>query len=402
MRCLCIVAAASVLLPFAADPAGAAVFSNPTRIETDAPSPGAPVFPAVPYPSNINVSGLGGTVNDVNVTLCGLSATFPSDVDIMLVAPGGASAVILSDVGGNGNDAATDPLSDRPVFNITLTLDDAAASPLPGGPPLVAGTFRPLDDDNENDNSANLDIFSNPAPPPSGNVALSTFNGIDPNGTWSLYVIDDFPADAGDGEFQLPTFSCGWSIDITTSGGGGPTTTTPTTTTTTPTTTTTRPPTTTTTTTAPTTTTTRPPTTTTTGPTTTTTAPPGGLTCFGYAVTMVGTAGNDTLLGSNRADVIMGLGGNDVIESRAGNDLVCAGDGDDNVTAGTGNDTVSGGNGADTLIGAADDDDLQGDAGNDTIEGRGGNDRLTGGADVDLCRGGDGIDTFITCETERS
>ena len=35
------------------------------------------------------------------------------------------------------------------------------------------------------------------------------FNGTDPSGTWSLYVIDNFPEDVG-------SIEGGWSVDITT------------------------------------------------------------------------------------------------------------------------------------------------------------------------------------------
>src|SRR6266487_1038855 len=69
-------------------PAGAATFSNSGTItindgtancsSPNQPSPGP--SKAAPYPSAITVSGLTGTVKDVNVTLTGLSHTFPDDV----------------------------------------------------------------------------------------------------------------------------------------------------------------------------------------------------------------------------------------------------------------------------------------------------------------------------------
>jgi hypothetical protein len=228
------------LLPFAISPAGAVVFANPQPINITLPPLGQLYTPADLYPSNIAVSGFTGTVTDVNVTLCGFSATFPSDVNVMLVAPNGTNAMIMSDVGGNGNDDPNDPGSDVAVSGLNVTIDDAAANPLPADSALSSGTFRPVDDDinelplNENPDE---DQFPFPAPPTSSNVALSAFNGVNPNGTWALYIFDDFPAQPSDGEFVLPNFSCGWSIDVTSSGTnpttttGGPTTTGPTTTT---------------------------------------------------------------------------------------------------------------------------------------------------------------------------
>jgi subtilisin-like proprotein convertase family protein len=68
-------------------PAGATVFSNPTAIAI----PAAPETfgPANPYPSTISVSGLTGTIVDVNVTLNNLSHTCTGDIDVLLVGPGG-------------------------------------------------------------------------------------------------------------------------------------------------------------------------------------------------------------------------------------------------------------------------------------------------------------------------
>ena len=255
-----------VLLPAAAQ----TQFTNPAPINLPGPGPGVPgPTPSPLYPSNIVVSGLTGTVTDVNVTLNGMDCSargndyaFPEDVDIMLVGPTGANAVIYSDVGGTNVDVP--PLQFGPI---NITLDDEAATPLPADTQLSAGTYRPHDDDDdlgEQPNSQGVDLFPG-APAPSPNTALSTFDGTDPNGTWSLYVVDDYPGP------DNCVIQGGWTIEISTT-ADTTTTTADTTTTTADTTTTTAD---TTTTTADTTTTTVAPTTTTTvAPTTTTTVAP--------------------------------------------------------------------------------------------------------------------------------
>src|SRR5215218_5956131 len=57
--------------------------------------------PANPYPSEINVQGLGDPISDVNVTLKGYSHGFPDDVAVQLVGPDGTSALLMSDAGGH-------------------------------------------------------------------------------------------------------------------------------------------------------------------------------------------------------------------------------------------------------------------------------------------------------------
>jgi hypothetical protein len=133
-----------------------------------------PIGTAAPYPSKIEVSGFAGAVSKVTVMLHDFFDAFAINVDILLVAPNGANAIIMSDVGGG-------------VASVvgTLTLDDAAAAPLPeNGPLLTPGTFRPT-------NVGSGDTFPAPAPIPSGGSALSVFNGSNPNGTWRLFVVDD-------------------------------------------------------------------------------------------------------------------------------------------------------------------------------------------------------------------
>ena len=157
-------------------------FTNSTTISL-------PDGTASPYPSDINVAGQG-TVQKVTVTINGLSHTFPDDLDFLLVGPQGQNAIIWSDAGG-GTD----------IVDATVTLDDNAAIPLPDSSPIVSGTYRPA-------NYGTGDTWPAPAPAPSGNVALSTFNGTDPNGTWSLYVVDDAGGDVG-------MIAGGWTLSIT-------------------------------------------------------------------------------------------------------------------------------------------------------------------------------------------
>lgn len=193
VRGLC--AAVSLVLAFAAR---GQTFSNPTPI----------VIPAVgtsgvasPYPSTISVSGVGTSLAGLAVTLTGLAHSFPDDIDMLLVAPDGRAFRLLTDCGGN-------PVA----VGLTLTLSDAATNPLPDFGPLVSGVFRP----SSYGGGPIPDTFPPPAPP-GAQVAppdegedsfASVFGGTDPNGTWSLYVLDDASGDSG-------SISGGWSLTIT-------------------------------------------------------------------------------------------------------------------------------------------------------------------------------------------
>jgi subtilisin-like proprotein convertase family protein len=150
--------------------------------------------PANPYPSTITVMGFKkGKITDVDLRLRGLNHGAPEDVGVLLVAPNGDNAIVMSDAGGS-----TDALS------LSLTLDDEAGAPLPDFKPLTSGTFQPAN------HPGTPDPFPG-APTPSGDVALSTFNGSNPNGTWRLFVVDD---DAG----SVGAFSGGWDLKITAKG----------------------------------------------------------------------------------------------------------------------------------------------------------------------------------------
>lgn len=145
---------------------------------------------AAPYPSTISVSGLTGLVGKVTVTLTGLTHGFPDDVDILLVSPSGQKVVIMSDTGGG-----------HAITNVNLTFDDTAASGLPDTAQIVSGTYKPTDFEPG-------DNFPPPAPAGVVSTFLSAFNGSNPNGNWSLYVVDDAIGDSG--------LISGWSVSIST------------------------------------------------------------------------------------------------------------------------------------------------------------------------------------------
>src|SRR5438876_6698737 len=149
-----------------------------------------------PYPSTINVSGMTGVVSKVTVTLNQLTHTYPDDLDMLLVGPGGQGVLLMSDVGGGFG-----------VNNVTLTLDDAGVS-LPDNGQIVTGIYKPT-------NVGAGDTFAAPAPAGPYNALLSAFNGAGPNGSWALYVVDDASNDQG-------TIAGGWSLSIRTSAPNTP------------------------------------------------------------------------------------------------------------------------------------------------------------------------------------
>jgi subtilisin-like proprotein convertase family protein len=163
---------------------------------TGAPAqPGVIVIPplgvATPYPSTLAVSGLPNGILDVNVTLNGLSHSYPADLEIMVVGPAGQHVVLLNDAG-----------ADEDVTDITVTFDDEAAGKAPQAP-LVTGSYQPSDYTPAN-------TMTTPAPSTATAAAsLATFDGTNPNGNWTLYVEDQTDGDSG-------VIARGWSLALTT------------------------------------------------------------------------------------------------------------------------------------------------------------------------------------------
>ena len=292
---------------------------------------------ANPYPSTINVGGLNSPVLDVNATLTDFSHPCFPEVDILLVGPGGQQTLLLTDSGGcNFN-------GDRGLLSTaTVTLDDEAPTfyPCENSP---SGSFKPTDDACIPGRTAG-DFFPPPGPGFGAFPAsLSVFDGTNPNGTWNLYVVDQFGILRGD---PLPPGEEGsigsWSVTITTP-----------------------------------------------DPPAVATPAAAPHTCFGKTATKEGTTGDDVIQGTSGPDVIAAHAGDDKISGLEQNDVVCAGRGDD---------TASGGPGDDILIGGQGDDNLNGGSGNDKLfGGTPGNAQNSSGDDN--CRGGSGSDKTRNCES---
>ena len=143
---------------------------------------------ANPYPSCLKLDG-PVNITDLKVRINGLSHTWVSDIDMLLVGPTGLSIILMSDVGPPPGVTDQGPTG---VSNITLTFADGSPA-LPTTGPVVGGTFRPT-------NYSLITVGELPSPAPAGNptsTTLAAFNGTDATGTWHLYVFDDSTSDVG-------------------------------------------------------------------------------------------------------------------------------------------------------------------------------------------------------------
>ncbi|MEN8321204.1 M10 family metallopeptidase C-terminal domain-containing protein [Acinetobacter junii] len=114
----------------------------------------------------------------------------------------------------------------------------------------------------------------------------------------------------------------------------------------------------------------------------------------GKAITLTGTAANESINGFASNDTIDAGDGNDTLNGNAGNDSLNGGNGDDRLNGGDGNDQLDGGLGNDVLNGNAGSDSLNGGGGNDTLYGGDGDDLNNGGQGNDWLQSGSGNDTY--------
>lgn len=149
------------------------------------------------YPSAIAVSGAPATISSVSVTINGFSHTFPDDVAMALVGPGG-QALLLEDGAGDDPD----------MVGVTYTFADSGATQLPAATAWTAGTYKPtafFTGDNFPAPGPGT-TYGNPGPAGAGTATFSSvYGGTNANGTWNLYVEDLVGGDSG-------SISGGWCL----------------------------------------------------------------------------------------------------------------------------------------------------------------------------------------------
>jgi subtilisin-like proprotein convertase family protein len=204
---------------------------------------------ADPYPSPIVVSGVTEPVIKVTVSIAGFEHATWADLHVALVGPTGLNVMLMSeqgpipdpgtfdcgftDLGALLNTgAATGPANDVSIsgFGVAtgpfdFVFDDSGpmmpdCSMQIGDPPPVipfaSGTWRPTDGE-----PSVPAIKAVPGPSAPNGTTLSQFNGVDPNGTWNLFIWDT-NNDPGTGSIDS------WSLNFTTDGDAPVTTATPT------------------------------------------------------------------------------------------------------------------------------------------------------------------------------
>jgi hypothetical protein len=148
------------------------------------------------YPATINVFGQPTNLNNVIVTLWGLSHTHSADLNLLLVSPSGKRVILMSNVGGSNG-----------VGNASIAFRQDADPPSETGPILQSNQYyveyRPT---NYGQKTPQIP-FGLPAGAHSSD--LRDLDGDNPNGDWGLYVYDDVQP-GGIGQI-----SGSWSIEFT-------------------------------------------------------------------------------------------------------------------------------------------------------------------------------------------
>ena len=175
---------------------------------------GSSQLEASPYPSTIDVEGVTGAVNGVRLSLTNVTALDAHNIEILLMSPAGPNQKTyraMAAVGGNS-----------PLNGATITLEDGAGMQLPQSAAILEGqNYKPT-------SCADSTVaFPAPAPTPSPSYGdpgctsvvqtfADVFGGINPNGIWSLYVIEHQGLDRPTIPNGLPSDGSigGWGIQF--------------------------------------------------------------------------------------------------------------------------------------------------------------------------------------------
>ena len=127
-----------------------------------------------PHTDTIDLSAFTGTITDVNITL-NITHPWVGDMEISLVSPAGTEVMLTDNDGGSGDDFTATVLDDQAA----LLIDDISSGDAP-----FTGSYVPQE-------------------------LLSTFNGEDVMGVWTLSILDTYTW-GDDGELV------DWTIDVAT------------------------------------------------------------------------------------------------------------------------------------------------------------------------------------------
>ncbi len=155
-----------------------------TDVFTNSTAQSISAFVNPPIVSTVAVSGVGKHLADLDVTTF-LRHDFSADLDVTLQSPSGTIVTLTTDNGGANHN----------VFNGTVWDDHAD----PAGQLPFAGNSNIVTRHTFTDN-----VVASPLTP---EEPLAAFDGEDPNGTWTLTVIDDSDGDGG----SLDS----WSLSVT-------------------------------------------------------------------------------------------------------------------------------------------------------------------------------------------
>jgi subtilisin-like proprotein convertase family protein len=173
--------------------AGAVTLPAQSFTNTYSSSPNMTVPDGNPVGLNLNISAMpGGVISQVTVNL-DITGGWNGDLYAYLAGPGGGFAVLLNRTGINSDGSSFTDMAGYSDAGFNITFDDNAGNGNihyyentvnPGGGQLT-GVWMP-DGENVDPTGDEVGTSAGMADP----AMLASFNGLNPNGTWTLYVAD--------------------------------------------------------------------------------------------------------------------------------------------------------------------------------------------------------------------